>query len=366
MSVVLFLIVLAVLIISHEFGHFIAAKRSGVRVDEFAIGFPPKIYSWTRGETKYSINLLPFGGYVKIFGEDMNEEIPEGERGRSFSGKKRIVQAMIVLSGVFFNFVLAWFLLSAGFLMGMPMPLGAVPKGAVFTEMGLTVAGVMKNSPAERAGLSVGDKVTALGTIYEKPKELTPEKVREFIAAHSGEKIAIVYGERKGESKNAIVIPENGIVDGKSAIGVYFEMMGTVRLPIHLAIWEGAKETFKITEATAVEISKLIKNAFIGEADISALAGPIGIVSLVGAASHFGFAYLISFVALISVNLGILNLIPFPALDGGRALFIAIESVIRRPIPRGVSNTLNFIGFALLIALMLVVTYQDIARILVK
>jgi len=363
MSLILFLIILAVLIVSHEFGHFIAAKKSGVRVDEFAIGFPPKIYSWTRGETKYSINLLPFGGFVKIFGEDMNEEISEAERSRSFSGKKRVVQATIVLSGVFLNFVLAWFLLSAGFLIGMPMPIGAAPKGAIFSEAGLAVAGVIKDSPAERAGLSAGDRVTALGTISEKPEELTPEKVREFVAEHSGEKIAIVYGERKGESKNAIVVPEDGIVNGKAAIGVYFEMMGTVKLPIHLAIWEGARETFKIAKETFIEVARLIKNALLGEADISSLAGPVGIVSLVGAASHFGFAYLISFVALISVNLGILNLIPFPALDGGRALFIAVEAVIRRPIPRGVSNILNLIGFALLIGLMLVVTYQDIARL---
>jgi len=287
-SIILFLIVLAVLIISHEFGHFIAAKRSGVRVDEFAIGFPPKIYSWTRGETKYSINLLPFGGFVKIFGEDISEEIPEAERARSFSGKKRAIQLMIVLAGVFFNFILAWFLFSAGFMIGMPVAVDEAPAGAIISKTGLTVMGIIKDSPADRAGLSVGDRVADIGTISEKPSELTPEKVREFIAAHPGEKIAVVYGEKKGESKDAILVPENGIVDGKAVIGVYFEMMGTAKLPVPLAVWEGAKETFKITKGTAIEISKLIKNAFAGEADISSLAGPVGIVSLVGKASDFG------------------------------------------------------------------------------
>src|SRR3989344_3478636 len=380
MSIILFLIILLVLIVAHEFGHFIAAKKAGVRVDEFAIGFPPKIFSWVRGETKYSINLLPFGGFVKIFGEDPDDESLTGaDRARSLTSQPRWIQAWVVLAGVLFNFVLAWILFSFGFLIDMTTPVDGAPKGAKFENVALTITQVLKDSPAYKVGLKVGDKIVEIGTANETPNStpltpeserssyLTPEPVRKFIETHGDQKLAIIYkeaGTSDGVVKAALLMPISGIVKDKPAIGVSFEMIGVAKLPIYLAVWEGGKQTIFVTELTVKGLYGLVKKAVVGEADIKSLTGPVGIVGLVGTASSFGFSYLISFVALISVNLAVLNFLPFPALDGGRAFFILIESVIRRPIPPKFLNIVNALGFIFLIGLMLVVTYHDILRLI--
>lgn len=367
MSIILFLVILALLIISHEFGHFIVAKKSGIRVDEFAIGFPPKLFSWRRGETLYSINLLPFGGYVKIFGEDPDDKSIAGpDSARSITAKSRYVQSAVVLSGVLFNFLLAWFLFSFGFFTGTPATLDGAPASAKFSDVGLTITQVLPNSPANEAGLKVGDKIINIGTLDKKLEILTPDTAREFIASHGDQKLALEYKEGKGETNVAILMPIKGIVEDKVAIGVSFEMAGTLKLPIIEAIWQGGKHTVNLTVLTAEAIFDLIKKAAVGKADLAALTGPVGIVGLVGTASDFGFAYLISFIALISINLGVLNLIPFPALDGGRFLFIVLEGIIRRPIPYKFLNIVNALGFVFLIGLMIMVTYQDIAKLLLK
>ncbi len=360
------------LIVAHEFGHFIAAKKAGVRVDEFAIGFPPKIFSWTRGETRYSINFLPFGGFVKIFGEDPNDESLAGlDRARSLTARPRLVQAWIVLAGVLFNFLLAWILFSIGFLIGMPAPLDGAPKGARFSNVALTITQVLPDSPAAKAGLKPGDKIKELGTLDKNSNIINanitnPELTREFISTHGDQKLGISYEEANGVTKVAVLTAVSGIIKEKPAIGVSFEMIGKVTLPIHRALFEGGRQTVVLTLRTVEALYDLAKKAVVGEAKITSLTGPVGIVGLVGTASQFGFAYLISFVALISVNLAVLNLLPFPALDGGRAFFILIESIIQRPISYKITNAINAVGFVLLIVLMLVVTYHDISKILVK
>ena len=365
MSIILFLIILLVLIVVHEFGHFIAAKKAGVRVDEFAIGFPPKIFSWVRGETTYSINILPFGGFVKIFGEDPNDESLTGtDKTRSLTSKSRLVQVWIVLAGILFNFLLAWGLFSFGFLIGTPSTIDGAPKGAQFENVALTITQVLKDSPADKAGLKAGDKIKELGTLDKKADINNPELTREFIATHGDQKLAIVYEEAKGETKGTVLTAISGVIKDKPAIGVSFEMIGVAKLPVHRAIWEGGRQTIFVTEQTVKGIYDLVKKAVVGEADIKSLTGPVGIVGLVGTASSFGFAYLISFVALISINLAVLNFLPFPALDGGRAFFILIESIIHRPIPYKFLNIVNALGFVFLIGLMLVVTYHDVVKLI--
>ncbi|GMQ95397.1 MAG: RIP metalloprotease RseP [Patescibacteria group bacterium] len=363
MSILLFIVILALLILAHEFGHFIVAKRSGIKVDEFGIGFPPKLFSKKIGETKYSLNLFPVGGFVKIFGETPDcDSISGPDAHRSFVNKPKYVQAAVLSAGVVFNVLLAWILISSGFMAGLPSSVAAAPKGAVIRDVSIVVTNVLPDSPAEEAGLRPGDKIVAL---VEGKRELlnpTTPQVQEFISASGGVEVGVTFKRGKAPEERLFMIPTEGIID-KPAIGIAMDEIGIVRLLPHLALWEGAKLTAALTQATLLGIMGFIAGIFTGSADLSAIAGPVGIVSIVGEASQFGFIYLLSLTALISINLAIINLLPFPALDGGRLLFLLIEVIKGSPIKPAVANTTNAIGFALLIFLMVVITYSDILKI---
>jgi len=365
MSIIIFIIILVILILAHEFGHFIVAKRSGIRVDEFGIGFPPKIFGKKFGETEYSINAIPFGGFVKIFGEDAESEALLGaDKERSLMSKPKYIQAAVISAGVFFNILLAWILISFGFMSGLPAPVSMSENGGTIENVNLTVISVGQGTPAETAGLRPGDHITAITTDSAALQDnITPDSVSSFIAEHGEEKMAILY-KRADKQGTIFVTPEEGILEGRFAIGITMDTIGILTLPPHKALWEGAKTTAGLTQAILFGFVDLIKNSFVdGKAGLAAVTGPIGIVGLVGDASDFGFVYLLGFTAFISINLAIINLIPFPALDGGRLLFILIEAIKGTPIRPSVTRTANTIGFLLLIILMLVVTYNDIIKI---
>lgn len=365
MSIILFLIILFVLILVHEFGHFITAKWAKIRVDEFAIGFPPKIFSWKRGETQYSLNLLPFGGFVKIFGEnpaEFEEEIKEREAdlSRSFGAQPKWIQSGVLLAGIFFNALLAWVLFSTSYMVGLPTSSQSVfAEGLRDTK--LVVLDVSKGSPANVAGLQAGDQILSVGVQSEKLAQLKPDNFRSFIQTHKGESIDISFS-RGGTTSDISVVPAT-VPGGAYAVGVVIDEIGIIKLPPTEAIWQGLKTTGSLSYLTIASLGDLVGGMFNGKSEISSLTGPVGIVGMVGEASKFGFAYLLSFTALISVNLAILNLLPFPALDGGRFFFVIIEWIKGSPIKPVVANTVNLIGFAILIILMFVVTYHDIARL---
>jgi regulator of sigma E protease len=380
MSIIIFIIIILVLVVSHEFGHFIVAKLNNIRVDEFSFGFPPKIYGKKIGETTYNLNAIPFGGYVKIYGENIDEadllevgfldkkETPEKvelER-RSLVNKPRYIQALVMVAGVAMNFLVAWLLLSVGFMSGLPSSVGMAPRGAIVNNQYLTVTSVVKGSPAEIAGLKIGDKLLALDTKADSTKLLSSnlgaENVQSFIKKHGGEQVKIEFIRAK-ETKELEVTPINN-KDGVPAIGIAMDTIGTLQLPIHKAVWEGLKLTTDLTISTAVGFYKLISQAVMGKGDMSAVTGPIGIVGVVGDAAKFGFIYLLSFTALISVNLAVINLLPFPALDGGRILFLLIEKIKGSRIKPKISNAVNMVGFGLLMLLMVVITYHDITKLL--
>jgi regulator of sigma E protease len=362
MNIILFIIILAVLILAHEFGHFIVAKRSGIRVDEFGIGFPPKLFSKKIGETEYSINLFPIGGFVKIFGETPDKESISGpDAKRSFVNKAKYIQASVLVAGVFFNILLAWFLISVGFMSGLPTPVGAAPAGRELKDVSLVITEVLPDSPAEAASLKSGDKILSISvgeTILSNP---TAKQLQDFIADNIGNEVNIDIKRGKTQESIVSVVPTKGIIE-KPAIGIAMDEIGILKLPFYMAFWEGAKITVLLTKATFFGLASFFGNILTGTADLSAVAGPVGIVGIVGQASEFGFIYLLSLTALISINLAIINLIPFPALDGGRLLFLFIEKLKGSPIKPVIANTINTIGFALLILLMLVITYHDIIR----
>src|SRR3989338_8017351 len=363
MSIIIFLIVLVVLIVAHEFGHFIVAKKSGIRVDEFGIGFPPKLFGVKKGETEYTVNAMPFGGFVKIFGEDPDEESLYGpDSARSFVNKPKYIQAGVIVAGVFFNILLAWILFSAGFMSGLPMPVGSAPEGASLSNPVLVVAGVDGGTPAALSGLVVGDRVVALEEGVAQLKDISISNVQSFIAPREGKSIAVSV-KHGDEMLQKLVVPAAGIVPDRAAIGITMDMVGTVKLSLLSAIFEGGKLTLVLTWETIKAFGNLIADVFAGTADFSGIAGPVGIVGLVGDASEFGFVYLLGFIAIISINLAVLNLIPFPALDGGRLLFLIIETIKGSPMNPKITNIVHTVGFVVLIGLLLAVTWNDVARL---
>lgn len=369
MYIVLFFVILAVLVLIHEFGHFYAAKKSGVRVDEFGLGFPPRIWSKKVGETTYSINAIPFGGFVKIFGENPDEESISGpESSRSFVSVAKWKQVIILAAGIIMNIVFAWLLFSAAFMSGMTMGVSESVSKYV-TEPHVIVLDALPNSPAAKAGLLSGDEILSYSVASSMVKggraTTTATTVQGFQDATKGSlgKPVGLYIQRLTGNVYAEVIPAKGVLGDGYAIGVSMDLVGKVHLPFFVALWEGAKLTGNMFVNIGHSLLWLIHDAVLGKADVSQLSGPVGIARLVGDASRLGFVYLLSFTAFISLNLAVLNLIPFPALDGGRILFVIIEAIIRRPITPKIANTLNTIGFGLLLAFMLFVTYKDIAKL---
>jgi len=362
-SVILFLVILLVLVLVHEFGHFIVAKKSGIRVDEFGFGFPPKLFGVKKGETIYSFNALPFGGFVKIFGENPDEENTKGaDANRSLVNKPKRIQALVLVAGVVFNILLAWFLFSASFMFGMPVSADSI-LASKLKDANLVITSVLKDSPAQMAGIEIGDKVIGLGDSALQLEDLSVSSVQNFISSHGDRNINMKI-RRNGDDKEINLIPKEGIVEGKFGIGVSLDIVGILKLPVHKALWEGAKTTGKTFVGTIAALAKLVKDSFVGQADLSSITGPVGIVGVVGDAYKFGIIYLLSFTALISINLAVINLVPFPALDGGRLLFLAIEKIKGSRIKPSIANAINAIGFILLIILMIVVTYNDIARLI--
>lgn len=362
MTILIFLLVLFVLVLVHEWGHFIVAKKSGMRVDEFGIGFPPKLFGVRRGETEYTFNLFPIGGFVRIFGEDLDAEVEESDYDRAFSAKNKWKQAVVLVAGVAMNVLFAWFLFALALGTGVET---AVEENEATDAARLVVAEVLPGSPAAEAGVPSGAIITGVNAGGESIDALTPASFSALTEESGGEELVVTY-EQGGETREATIAPEQGLIEGddRFAVGIALSLIEVQSRPVHVAVYEGLMLTLTGLRDIIVAISGLIWNALQADADLSQVAGPVGIVNLVGEASAFGFTTLLMFTAFISLNLAIINLLPFPALDGGRLLFVGIEALKGSPIRPQVAQALNTVGFALLILLMLAVTWNDIARIM--
>lgn len=367
MTIIIFIVVLAVLVFVHELGHFCVAKLSGVRVDEFGIGFPPKVFSFKPqgSETTYSINLIPFGGFVKIFGENPDDESINGpDSERSFVHKSPLIQIAILVAGVLCNVLLAWVLISSMYLLGVKAPVSQFD-GAMVSDSHMTITHVLPDSPASEGGLTSGDELVFLrGPIESLDARIaTVDDIQTFIGNHQDTEIQFVY-DHEGTELTTGITPVGGIIPDRGAIGIAFDRLGIIQLPWYKALTTGAHETFLQTKAVAFGLGHFVGGLISGSADMSQITGPVGIVGMVGDASRIGFSVLLGFVAIISLNLAIINLLPFPALDGGRVLFVIIEVFKGSPISPKVANAFNTVGFILLLLLMVVVTVSDVLKII--
>jgi regulator of sigma E protease len=368
MSVIIFIIILGVLIFVHELGHFLVAKKSGIRVDEFAIGFPPQIFSFKKGGTKYALNLIPFGGYVKIYGENSEDESVDKDAKDSFVNKSPWIQAAVLIAGVTFNIVFAWFLFLIVLMAGSPTIVDQTNRDFI-KDAKVTITNVYEKSPAGVAGLKSGDNIISISSTEKNSKiektftgsDVTVKNVQDTIANSDG---SVKFGiERIGQKSEISINPQEGIVGDKQAIGVSLEEIGTYALPIHKAFLQSFVMTGNATQLIAVNLVQFLGKAVIGHASLNEVSGPVGIVGIVGEAAQFGFIYLLSFTAFISINLAVLNVLPLPALDGGRLVMVLIEGVTKRKIKPTIVNWVNGLGFLFLILLMIVITVNDVIKL---
>ncbi len=363
MPVFLLIAMLVVLIVVHELGHFTAAKLLRVRVEEFGVGYPPRAFliAVYKG-TQYTINWLPFGGFVRLLEEDGMERPESRPRGGSFAAAPKWKQVIILCAGVIANALFGWALFTAGLMNGMPAEVTMPQAGAR-----LLVTQVVPGSPAEHANIHVGDEITG---VVDKSTSiaatLTPTAVVDFVRARGGKALAISY-VRQGVEETVALEPAHAILPdmpSRPAIGMGLALVAEQQLPIGGALVEGATHTGYALRSVLSGMWMLARGAFIGTADIRVLVGPVGLVNVVGDASAHGPGEFFALAALISVNLVIINLLPIPALDGGRLVFVALESIRGKKISRTAAQILNTLGFAFIIILMIVVTYNDIARLI--
>lgn len=352
-TALLFIGLLLALVLVHEWGHFIAAKKAGCTVEEFGFGFPPRIFSVMYHGTRYSLNLLPIGGFVKIEGEDMQDTNPGPT---SFGSKSATWRIIILAAGVIMNVVLAVALLTVQGAIGFPTVITS-DNEQTLTNHHTYVVEVAPGSPAAAAGITALDRIISIAN-HPNP---TIEQVQSITAATINKNLTIVI-DRQGVTETLTLTPREFPPEGEGALGVSLAATGLQKVPIWQAPWFGIKRTGTMLVAIVAQfwqiLQKLITDGNVG----GALTGPIGIAVYTSEAAKLGVSYILEFGALISLNLALINILPLPALDGGRIIFIVLEKMRGRRLPVSFEQKTHLAGFVLLIALMLFITFRDIGR----
>lgn len=342
-TIIAFIVVLVVLIIAHELGHFITAKASGVRVHEFGLGFPPRLLSVRRGETVYSLNAIPLGGFTKMAGEE--DPTAPG----SLASKGKGTRLLVLSAGSLMNLILPLLLFSVAFM--VPHTLAIEPA---------IVKKVAPNSPAATAGIEAGD---TLLSINGEPVNNIGDLHR-YIHLNLGEEITILVKHSDLTTEDVKVIPRWKPPEGQGAIGIMVSLSNPTIVRQRQPFWRA----IPMGVSTCIETFVLFKNEimswFIGTT-APQVVGPVGIAQLTGEVAKAGISPLLEFAAFISINLAIINIFPLPALDGGRIVFVLLELVRRgKRVPPKTEGMVHLIGFAMLIGVILVITYQDIINII--
>jgi len=429
LTAIIFIITIGILIFVHELGHFLTARRNGIRAEEFGFGFPPRIFGIQRysgkkiekvGEkeeetteildlknedeteiiqekivdkiteidevvpikkwrviwgprdgdneneakdrkeirehqyekgTIYSLNLLPLGGFVKIKGEDGENKDPD-----SFASKGAWPRIKVLAAGVLMNFLLAWFLIAIVMILGIPE---AKESEMILEGAKVQISGVVSGSPAETMGLKIGDEIVLAQKDFQIKKL---EDIRNFINENRGQEITLKI-KRGKENLELKGMPAEKVGENQGALGIIYSQIVMEKYPFYKAIWESLKTVLNLIWMMLSALYLILKNLATGGGGVGMeVAGPIGIAVLTGQVVSLGLVYILQFVALLSVNLGLINILPIPALDGGRILFILIEKIKGSPVSQKVEQTFHFVFFALLISLMIFITYRDILK----
>jgi len=345
-SILVFLVVLSILVLVHELGHFIVARKMGILVEEFGFGLPPRIFGKKIGETLYSINLLPFGGFVKLHGESTEEGVSYPKR--AFLNKSKKARVAVVVAGVIMNFIL-----------------GVVAFAIVYSFLGIPretnlvkVVEIATGSPAQTAGVLVGDIVASV----DKKEVTTVDSFVSLIEEKKGKRTTVEI-KRDSETKNITITPREAPPENEGPLGVVITTTEIYFPPYwqrpFIGVYYGFKEALIWGGRIVGGFAGIFRDLFagIGPKDI---AGPVGIFAITTQAAKGGILELISFVGILSVNLAILNIIPFPALDGGRLLFIGIETFIGRKVLPKVEAVVHMVGMIILLLLLLAITAHDI------
>lgn len=338
MTIIATIFVFGLLVLVHELGHFVTAKLTGMRVDEFAIGFGPKLVSYKRGETLYSLRIIPLGGFNKIAGMDPEEEQDEG----SFSTKSIPARILVIIAGSAMNFVLPVVLFFIIFFSsGIDTPSNQPIVGNIFTD-----------KPAAKAGLSLGDRIVS---VNDNEIASWGDFVN-IVQINAGNKLKLRF-EHNGIIQSTTVIPEYDEKASRGIIGVMPQID-----KYHPSFIEAAglsfKQTYVVASSMVVGIVQMITGKVAAE-----VAGPIGVAQMAGEVAQLGLMPLLQFAAFLSINLGLINLLPVPVLDGGHVVTLAVEGLRGKPLSSKQMQFIQMIGFALLMLLFLVATFKDISKL---
>lgn len=364
-AIVIFLILLSVLVFIHEFGHFIMAKRAGIGVDEFGMGLPPRIFGKKIGETIYSLNLLPFGGFVKLVGEDPTDE--RRQLPNSFHLKPVNVRISVVLAGVVMNFlfgILLFYVILGFSNFRAELPLLFEHKFRFVSETKqVAVVLVQKDSPAEKSGLKVGEIILTV----DGETVSSADRLRELVSDRGGKETNLLLRTAgKNDRREVSIVPRND--KEKGALGVSLSEVAILEYKtLPQKIFSGfshAANTIEYSARIFGSLTVAAVNLRSVEPLSSGVAGPVGIAQLTNEVVSLGLLPTLQFAALLSLNLAVLNVLPLPALDGGRLLFLIIEGVFRKRVYPAFEKWVNTIGFAALLLLILVITANDIQRLL--
>ena len=348
----IFIIVLSLLVFVHELGHFLVAKKAGMKVEEFGFGFPPKLFGIKKGETTYSINWIPLGGFVRIKGESGDHK---GDSD-SFASKKIWQRFSVLIAGVAMNLVLAVVLFSIGFMVGLPSIVDEnLPKSARVNQPELTIMTVLEKSPAFEAGVNEGDRIVSInGQVFNSAQD-----ARDYISEKGSDSIELITKKKDEPSKTFLLTSKPLEGTGIVGVGLGFELTGFVSYPFFQAILQGVSTTGELTYVIVVAFIGIIGSLIAGHGVGVDLSGPVGIAVLTGQVAALGLIHLLQFTALLSINLAVINVLPFPALDGGRLLFLIIEKLRGRNVNAKIETAVHNLGFMLLMVLVVLVTYKD-------